>query len=95
VKQLIHVAIAYDSPDNRRRYRLNKLLSQIALRVQWSLFECWLTESQLEDTWRQLIDIADPERDRIRLYRLCCYCRKASRILGPKELETFPSIWVV
>jgi CRISPR-associated protein Cas2 len=39
--------IAYDSPSNKRRRKLAKLLEGYGERLQWSVFECHLQPNQL------------------------------------------------
>jgi hypothetical protein len=39
--------IAYDSPSNKRRRKLAKLLEGYGERLQWSVFECRLQPHQL------------------------------------------------
>jgi CRISPR-associated protein Cas2 len=40
--------IAYDSPSNKRRRKLAKLLVGYGERLQWSVFECRLQPHQLQ-----------------------------------------------
>ena len=63
--------IAYDTPDQRRRQRLAKLLSGYGERVQDSVFECWLTASQRQALTARLNRVANTQHDAIRIYTLC------------------------
>ena len=89
------VVIAYDTPDDDRRRRISKTLHAVADRVQWSVFEGWLTDEQLEDLWQRLMQLCDADQDCVRLYRVCRYCRRASRQLGGMEQEDVPGFWIV
>jgi CRISPR-associated protein Cas2 len=60
--------IAYDSPSNRRRRKLAKLLEGYGLRVQWSVFECQLRQEQLQQLQRRLLQLIVPEEDSVRLW---------------------------
>ncbi len=89
------VVIAYDTPDARRRQQIVRLLENVADRVQWSVFEGWLTEEQIDKVWHRLEKVVDPNEDELRLYRVCAYCRDASRALGQATLSVIPDHWVV
>jgi CRISPR-associated protein Cas2 len=89
------VVIVYDTPDDNRRRRLARLLEDVADRVQWSVFEGWLTTEQIDDCWQRLQRVVIPDKDRLRLYRVCQYCRDASRVLGPQQLEPLAEYWIV
>lgn len=59
------VIVAYDSPDNRRRRQLHKLLRGFGLAHQKSVFICELTNEQANRLWQQICDIGDDELDRV------------------------------
>jgi len=60
--------IAYDTPSNRRRRKLAKLLEGYGLRVQWSVFECQLRDEQLQQLRRRLERLIVPAEDSVRLW---------------------------
>jgi CRISPR-associated protein Cas2 len=60
--------IAYDSPSNRRRRKLAKLLEGYGMRVQWSVFECHLRHDQLLQLKRRLQKLIVLEEDSVRLW---------------------------
>ena len=59
--------IAYDSPSNKRRRKLAKLLEGYGERLQWSVFECRLQPHQLRRLRERLMRIASPD-DSVRLW---------------------------
>jgi CRISPR-associated protein Cas2 len=59
--------IAYDSPSNKRRRKLAKLLEGYGERLQWSVFECRLQAHQLRRLREGLMRIATPA-DSVRLW---------------------------
>ena len=59
--------IAYDSPSNKRRRKLAKLLEGYGERLQWSVFECHLQPHQLRRLRDGLMGIATGE-DSVRLW---------------------------
>jgi CRISPR-associated protein Cas2 len=63
--------ICYDIVENRRRYRVDRLLKGRGLRAQRSVFECDISAGQLDDLERRLQKWIDPATDRIHIYHLC------------------------
>ena len=59
--------IAYDSPSNKRRRKLAKLLEGYGERLQWSVFECRLQPHQLRRLRDGLMGITTGE-DSVRLW---------------------------
>ena len=73
--------VSYDIIDDKRRAKVADILLDFGKRVQYSVFECELTEDYLENLVRKLEEIVDAE-DSIRIYSLCSNCMKSIRILG-------------
>jgi CRISPR-associated protein Cas2 len=61
--------IAYDSPCDKRRRKLAKLLQGYGERLQWSVFECRLQPHQLLRLRQGLERIAAPQ-DSVRIWML-------------------------
>ncbi|MFM7361409.1 MAG: CRISPR-associated endonuclease Cas2 [Cyanobium sp.] len=59
--------IAYDSPSNKRRRKLAKLLEGYGERLQWSVFECRLQPHQMRRLRQGLARIATAD-DSIRIW---------------------------
>ncbi len=69
------IVVSYDIPDDKRRTRLHKALTNFGTPVQYSVFECLLTpkqQSQMDKTVRRIIK---PTLDSVRYYPLCMECR--------------------
>jgi CRISPR-associated protein Cas2 len=81
------VVVSYDISDDRRRVRVASEMEKIGQRVQYSVFECHLSEAEISDLETRLQAIIDWDRDRVRYYRLCE--RDARRIVvdGPGEVS--------
>lgn len=67
--------ISYDvnTQDKQGRNRLRKVAKRCEAhgqRVQQSVFECRLTQMQLEKFEQELLDIIDEKKDNLRIYRL-------------------------
>jgi len=69
--------VAYDIKETKVRSRVSSILKDYGQRVQYSVFECWLTSRQLRDLRVRIKEEIEPD-DQVRWYSLCSWC--ASRI---------------
>ena len=83
--------IAYDSPSDKRRRKLAKLLEGHGLRVQWSVFECELRDDQLQRLRLRLSHLIVSEQDSVRFWpvpqRSCAQTLHLGRTLPSPEWE--------
>ena len=63
--------ICYDVGDDRRRRRVVDELENHGQRVQRSVFECHLEQSELNALLASLLELIDEDDDRLRCYSLC------------------------
>lgn len=63
--------VCYDIADNRRRYRIDKLLSGYGVRAQRSLFECAIDAAEAAELEARAAELLDPAEDRVHIYHLC------------------------
>ena len=80
--------IAYDVVDDRRRNKIARWLERYGERVQYSVFEMYLTAKEWERLQKGLLRHLNAEEDSIRVYRLCAVCR--GRIIHLGQGETLP-----
>ena len=66
--------IAYDITNDLRRSRIVKIIEKSGIRVNYSVFECMLTETQLKKLQEKIAKIINPSEDRIIYYPLCINC---------------------
>ncbi|XHX78546.1 MAG: CRISPR-associated endonuclease Cas2 [Stenomitos frigidus ULC029] len=79
----MHVVISYDITENKRRTKIHKILKSYGQWMQYSVFECDLTETQYAKLRSRLSKLIKPEQDSIRFYFLCACCHpKIERIGG-------------
>ena len=62
--------IAYDIAAPKRWRRICDACADHGVRVQYSLFECWLEDSAFKELWSKLEKIIDPDEDRLVAYTL-------------------------
>jgi len=85
--------LVYDSPDDRRRRRLAKVLESVGERVQWSVFEALLHRDQLADVRARCHRELQPE-DHFRIYVLCRRCRDGAEVQGRPANTTLAAVWI-
>ncbi len=64
------VLIAYDITKPKRLARVAKICEDFGIRVQYSVFECYLEEDRFREFWDLLIEAIDESDDRLVAYRL-------------------------
>lgn len=79
--------VSYDIGSDRLRNRVAKELLNYGKRVQYSVFECRISEKRFEELYGKLAFLlADSREGSIRFYRLCGKCERELQELGmPKE----------
>lgn len=91
----MRIIVAYDISDNKRRERLRKSLRQFGNPVQKSVFECDLTQRQIEKMERVIRAIISVSKDNVRYYKICNACAGEAEIFGGKPLEKTQIAYVV
>ena len=88
----------YDITDDRRRYRVAKLLEAKGVRLQWSVFECTVRlHSELKQFVQSLTKEIDETSDHVRLYQV------SDQRLGEDSLfilvqpieAPIPDVWII
>ena len=63
--------VCYDIADPKRLYRVARVCEAFGLRLQDSVYQCWLQPGQLSDLTAKLKVQMDLERDTVRVYPVC------------------------
>ncbi len=75
--------ISYDISKDRKRTIIANVISNYGCRVQYSVFECYLSLEQFKKLIEELKEkFSNEEQDSIRIYRLCKKCEKNKNVLG-------------
>lgn len=69
-------SITYDIGDEKRLRKVHKFLKDYEKGVEKSVFECWLTEEELEKIVSWLENFIKESEDRVRIYKFCSFCKK-------------------
>ncbi len=74
--------VSYDIIDDKRRNTVAKRLQDFGQRVQYSVFECFLNQMEYQKMKERITKAIDPEKDNIRIYKLCQGCSKRIESIG-------------
>lgn len=66
--------IAYDIVEDRKRNKISKILEKYGIRINYSVFECMLSDSDLIRIQEEISEWIDPKEDMIIYYQLCVNC---------------------
>ena len=80
-RNMLHL-IAYDIRDPKRLRHVAKTCEDYGLRVEYSVFECDLTEELFKNFWKRLQSLIDQEDDCILAYRICGGCVQRIQSMG-------------
>lgn len=80
-KQML-ILLGYDISSPKRLQKVAKTCEDFGLRVQYSFFECHLEPDGFDMLWNRLLDIIDPEHDRLVAYRLDAASAKRTLTAG-------------
>lgn len=72
--------IAYDIDDDKRRRNISSILEGYGVRVNFSVFEVEINETQLNELIKELKS-ASKRKDNIRFYHICKNCMEKSFLL--------------
>jgi len=87
--------ISYDIVNDKRRTKVMKLLKGYGTRVQFSVFECYLSKEEFSKLGRQLRRLIDPTSDSIRCYRLDVTAVRRIQIVGIGQVTPDEAYYLV
>lgn len=79
--------ISYDIVKDKTRNKIAKELCNYGMRVQYSVFECKLTDHKMNELYFKLTDLIQGEEGSIRIYHLCSNCLKRLAIIGTEDVQ--------
>ena len=91
----MHIVFCYDIPDDKRRTRLRKTLLRFGHPVQYSVFECELTPTQLAEMRKAVKAVLKRKEDNVRYYELCGECAMRVETHGGEPLIERKRLYVV
>ncbi len=85
----------YDVRDARRLRRVARVMERFGVRVQKSVFECWVTEASLEQMREAVTAEMKEGEDSLRLYTACATCREQCETEGNTLIQTTRGYYIV
>ncbi|MCS6958629.1 MAG: CRISPR-associated endonuclease Cas2 [Pseudanabaenaceae cyanobacterium SKYGB_i_bin29] len=86
--------VSYDIPCDKRRRKVAELLEGYGQRVQYSVFECDLSEKQLEALKKRLSRRIN-QQDSVRIYPISAYARQRIEVWNGVDVFTAPGSFIV
>ncbi len=87
--------ITYDVPDDKRRTKAARALEALGERVQYSVFEAWLTPRELAELKKKLRRLLNEEEDSLRIYALCADCQRQIETWGRGQPTPPPQVMIL
>lgn len=84
---MYYLIIAYDTPDDKRRNRMVKVIKRYGERRQYSLFEARVTRVQYASLKRELSLVINEEEDNVAIYFLSPENLKKTWRIGNSEIK--------
>ena len=89
------VLVVYDIPDDKRRTKLATYLEGWGRRVQKSVFECFLSLTEMAALHQQLLKRVEAEEDNVRLYWLTADAVARTLNIGSEPPEEPPEAHII
>ena len=87
--------VVYDIPDNKRRTKLAKFLEGYGRRVQYSVFECFLSLPKMQSLYVKVLKRVKPEEDNIRFYWIPLDSVPRTLTIGSPPPEKPPNFYII
>ena len=88
------IVVAYDISNDRRRSHVVKLLERVGIRVNFSVFECILTDSQYDTLRKDIQKCISSKEDSVVYYPICVNCY-TQIIYQPEKRKTYPIVRII
>ena len=89
------VLVVYDIPDNKRRTKLSNFLEGYGRRFQYSVFECYLNLSQMQELYEKVQKKVNPEEDNVRFYWISKDAAARTLTIGSDIPQPPPDYYVI
>jgi CRISPR-associated protein Cas2 len=83
----MYVVVSYDIPEDKRRTKVHSILKSYGQWMQYSVFECSLSQTQYAKLRSRLSKLIKPDTDSIRFYFLCGCCQGKVERIGGEQLR--------
>jgi CRISPR-associated protein Cas2 len=83
----MNMVVTYDVSEDKRRTKIHKVLKSYGQWMQFSVFECELSETEYARLRSRLSKLIKPEQDSIRFYFLCGCCKAKVERIGGEQVR--------
>ena len=88
------IVIAYDISDNLRRSRVSQLLERLGSWINYSVFECMITDNQYYKLQYEIEKIINYKEDVVAYYPICVNCYTKTNY-SPIKRRIFEKVYVL
>lgn len=75
--------VSYDIPRDKMRTKIAKELENYGVRIQYSVFECELTQVRFQKLYQKLVVLTQElDGGSIRIYKICDNCKNKIMTIG-------------
>jgi len=89
------VVVVYDSPNDKRRTKLSNFLEGYGRRVQFSVFECFLSLEEMRQLYEQVGKLVKPAEDHVRFYWISQESVSRVLFIGGEAPQPPPKYYVI
>ncbi len=80
-REMLHL-VAYDITSPKRLRRVARICEDFGIRVEYSVFECDLSEETFQELWTRLAATIDAAEDCLLAYKICNSCTRKVESMG-------------
>ncbi|NJP11220.1 MAG: CRISPR-associated endonuclease Cas2 [Leptolyngbyaceae cyanobacterium RU_5_1] len=89
------VVVVYDIPNDKRRLKLSNFLEGHGRRVQYSVFECFLTLEEMRQLHQKVKRKVKPAEDNVRFYWISEEAVSRVLTIGSPSPEPPPNAYII
>lgn len=89
------VVVVYDIPDDKRRTKLSNFLEGYGRRVQFSVFECFLSLEEMRQLYINVRKLVKPAEDNVRFYWISQEAVERVLTIGGEAPQPPPNYYVI
>jgi len=89
------VVVVYDIPNDKRRTKLSNFLEGYGRRVQFSVFECFLSLDQMRQLYEKVKKLVKPAEDDVRFYWISEEAVSRVLVIGGEAPQPPPKYYVI
>ena len=89
------VVVVYDIPDDKRRVKLSNFLEGYGVRIQWSVFECFISLDEMRQLHQKVKKLDLPTEDNVRFYWISTEAVSMVLTIGSEQPSPPPKYYVI